>query len=263
MDSDSEINAFNNIIADYNSRCSSYRYRPGTLERARREVERYRSVIVANAWDGLSLETSPPPERKTAAQRSHLITNTQKGLSALGYNVGVADGIYGDKTKSAIKAFQRNTGLDIDGRVSDFLLEQIAQAGEVWKDYGAQPDFRPQANFDSKASPTRSSRRSLALADLLGSIQAALPIKDGNFVYRNVWSDSAGVAWRVDVKDTDKARFKDSDWRSALVSRVTNWVCTETVLRNVLKQGFTHTLTYYVDRRDWEMRLRYNESDCN
>lgn len=263
MDSDNEINVFNNMIADYNSRCSSYRYRPGTLERARRDVERYRSVIVANAWDGLSLETSPPPERKTAAQHSHLITKIQKGLSTLGYNVGVADGIYGDRTKSAIKAFQRSSGLEIDGRASDFLLEQITQAGEVWRDYGAQPDTRPQANPNSKASSTRSSRRSLALADLLESIQAALPIKDGNFVYRNVWSDSSGVAWRVDVKDTDKVRFKDSDWRSALVSRVTNWICTEPVLRDVLKQDFTHTLTYYVDRRDWEMRLKYNESDCN
>ena len=44
----SQIDQFNAVVADYNSRCGSYRYREGTLTRAQREVERVRSQIVAS-----------------------------------------------------------------------------------------------------------------------------------------------------------------------------------------------------------------------
>lgn len=40
---DSDVNRFNAMVADYNSRCGSFRYRGGTLEGARREIESYRS----------------------------------------------------------------------------------------------------------------------------------------------------------------------------------------------------------------------------
>ena len=44
----SQIDEFNAVVADYNSRCRSYRYREGTLTRAQREVERLRAQIVAS-----------------------------------------------------------------------------------------------------------------------------------------------------------------------------------------------------------------------
>jgi hypothetical protein len=40
---DSDIDRFNALVADYNSRCSNFRYRKGALESARSEVERFRS----------------------------------------------------------------------------------------------------------------------------------------------------------------------------------------------------------------------------
>ena len=43
-----QIDQFNAIVSDYNSRCGSYRYRQGELARARREVEQQRSQIVAS-----------------------------------------------------------------------------------------------------------------------------------------------------------------------------------------------------------------------
>lgn len=39
----------------------------------------------------------------------------QKWLQALGFNPGPIDGIFGDKTKNAVKAFQDSAGLTIDG----------------------------------------------------------------------------------------------------------------------------------------------------
>src|SRR3546814_8629270 len=45
--SDSEVDRFNAMVADYNSRCGRFRYRSGALERARRDVEPYRGQLQA------------------------------------------------------------------------------------------------------------------------------------------------------------------------------------------------------------------------
>lgn len=45
--SDSDVDRFNAMVADYNNRCSSFRYRRGTLESARQEIEPYRSQLQA------------------------------------------------------------------------------------------------------------------------------------------------------------------------------------------------------------------------
>lgn len=44
----SQIDQFNAVVADYNSRCGSYRYRERTLTRAQQEVERVRAQIAAS-----------------------------------------------------------------------------------------------------------------------------------------------------------------------------------------------------------------------
>ena len=49
IDSNAEVGKFNRIVDDYNSRCGSYRYRQGSQSRAERDVEPYRSQIVAEA----------------------------------------------------------------------------------------------------------------------------------------------------------------------------------------------------------------------
>ena len=46
--SNSQVGQFNAVVADYNDRCGSFRYREGTLTRAQREVERVRAQIVAS-----------------------------------------------------------------------------------------------------------------------------------------------------------------------------------------------------------------------
>lgn len=43
--SDPAVDRFNAMVADYNSRCSNYRYRTGTLESARQDIEPYRSQL--------------------------------------------------------------------------------------------------------------------------------------------------------------------------------------------------------------------------
>ena len=45
--SDSDVDRFNAMVADYNSRCGSFRYQSGVLESARRDIEPYRSQLQA------------------------------------------------------------------------------------------------------------------------------------------------------------------------------------------------------------------------
>lgn len=43
----SDVDRFNSMVADYNSRCSNFRYRKGALESVRSEVERFRTQLEA------------------------------------------------------------------------------------------------------------------------------------------------------------------------------------------------------------------------
>jgi hypothetical protein len=135
MTTNTQIDAFNGIISDYNSRCGNYRYREGTIERARRDIEPYRSAIVANAWDGISLSAKPAQQQRSTVQRSQLTMDIQKALSALGYNPGAADGIFGRKTKAAIEAFQRDYSMPVTGQESSELLRQLRRVLELKENY--------------------------------------------------------------------------------------------------------------------------------
>ncbi len=133
-----QIDQFNAIVADYNSRCGSFRYREGTLTRAQQEVERMRAQIVASVrppWQALvspggsaSQRPSVVPEPRPMQQWSQLTLDVQNALTALGYDPGPADGLYGARTKSAIQSFQRDVGIPADGQVTQALAERLRQA---------------------------------------------------------------------------------------------------------------------------------------
>ncbi len=53
-----DVDRFNLLTADYNERCTYLRYRRGTLERARSEVEQYRAAIEAEGRDRFSKKAS-------------------------------------------------------------------------------------------------------------------------------------------------------------------------------------------------------------
>ena len=57
--------------------------------------------------------------------RGQAVTELQQDLNALGYSAGKADGIYGDNTTSAVKAFQRDNGLSTDGIAGPATLSAI------------------------------------------------------------------------------------------------------------------------------------------
>ena len=54
------------------------------------------------------------------------VRTMQVYLNALGYNCGTADGIFGNKTVEAVKAFQEAEGLTVDGIAGTQTLETLA-----------------------------------------------------------------------------------------------------------------------------------------
>lgn len=84
--------------------------------------------INGKAKSGVYRCTKSSPIQK--GDRGTEVTKLQKFLNWAGYNCGTADGIAGDKTDSAIKAFQKANGLTVDGQ---FGSGSLAKAKTIKK----------------------------------------------------------------------------------------------------------------------------------
>jgi S1-C subfamily serine protease len=52
-------------------------------------------------------------------------------LAQRGYSPGPADGITGPRTRAAVRAFQRDRGIPVDGEVSEALLDELEKASRM------------------------------------------------------------------------------------------------------------------------------------
>jgi peptidoglycan hydrolase-like protein with peptidoglycan-binding domain len=146
--SDSDVDRFNAMVADYNARCGSFRYRSGALESARRDVEPYRSQLQAEgrsrfarspSTGSLSAPAPAPAPARPAADET--VRAVQQKLNEIGYNAGPADGLMGRGTRAAIIAFQQDRGLAATGDADQALLRQLQQAPALSS--RPQPESRP------------------------------------------------------------------------------------------------------------------------
>jgi Putative peptidoglycan binding domain len=55
------------------------------------------------------------------------VQNIQAGLQRLGYDPGPADGRFGPQTEAAIRRFEQDNGLPIDGQPTEAVWQQIQQ----------------------------------------------------------------------------------------------------------------------------------------
>ena len=89
---DSDVDRFNAMVADYNSRCGSFRYRSGALESARRDIEPYRSLLQAEGTSRFarpsagSLPTPAPVRSNSSTAVSSAQSRTAPGLESLTYD---------------------------------------------------------------------------------------------------------------------------------------------------------------------------------
>jgi len=156
----SDVDRFNGFVADYNSRCGEFRYQQGALESARKDVEPYRAQLQAEGRSSIArsaIGTKTPsselsPQLAPAAPDLALQT-TQRRLNELGYDAGTADGLFGDKTRAAIQAFQRDNGIAVDGVANAALLRQL----EVPRREGRRENTAPVLTPGPALSPARPS----------------------------------------------------------------------------------------------------------
>jgi len=71
----------------------------------------------------------PSPKAQTAAGSPNsfqaLVTDIQQQLTELGYRPGAVDGAVGERTRQAIRRYQSNTGLIVDGHPSEALRQHL------------------------------------------------------------------------------------------------------------------------------------------
>lgn len=76
---------------------------------------------------------------------SGLVRRIQSQLDRLGYAPGKADGYAGSKTRAAIRGFQANNGLEVNGQVSESLLEYAVNQGRK-APAGYTPPPKPESH---------------------------------------------------------------------------------------------------------------------
>ena len=86
-------------------------------------------------------QTAPDPVRNMAAdleslERSLFLSRDQRALNALGHNAGSADGIFGPRTRKAIKALQRALGVEQTGYLNFELLRQLSDMEQATQTAG-------------------------------------------------------------------------------------------------------------------------------
>ena len=94
------------------------------------------------------------------------VEKLQQKLTEKGYNLGAVDGIFGKKTQAAVRAYQQDAGLTVDG---------IAGAQTLGLLYGAgQEAAQPTENQTQKVSTSYDPAADVAYQQSLAALQQQL-----------------------------------------------------------------------------------------
>ncbi|MCR9137772.1 MAG: peptidoglycan-binding protein [Alphaproteobacteria bacterium] len=101
--------------------------RPEQLESARAKVELWKPAALVESANSVKI----PPEwrgsetRTASVDMKKAVRNIQAILTKNGFDTGGVDGIMGNNTINAIKAFQTSVGLEPTGEVNDALVKEL------------------------------------------------------------------------------------------------------------------------------------------
>ncbi|MBW2105027.1 MAG: trypsin-like peptidase domain-containing protein [Deltaproteobacteria bacterium] len=117
--------------------------------------------------------------------RQELAKNAQKILIELGYNPGPIDGIVGPQTRTAIRKFQSDYRIPIDGKVSEKLRRKLTIALKE----SPKPPFTKKKEIPSakyyKDIPTLVKRIGPAIVTIIGYNNKRVPIRGSGFFISN------------------------------------------------------------------------------
>jgi hypothetical protein len=87
--------------------------------------------VVDGVMGGSSRGTSAATTSQRRPQtQSEIVRKVQQNLAALGYEPGVPDGAVGSKTEKAVRRYQSDHGLKVDGKVTVKLLAHLEGKGK-------------------------------------------------------------------------------------------------------------------------------------
>ena len=161
-------------------------------------------------------ETSPATPASTATSglsEQELVAAIQENLNALGYNAGPADGAMGRRTRSAIRGFQLDQGLPIDGVPTEGLLASLRAArGSPQTESAAAPAPQPEPEIASAPAPgpaVASDNQTQAIIDRLRELiekgRQERSISQGMRAELRALADQYDWPWRVRVLIDDFA----------------------------------------------------------
>lgn len=109
-----------------------------TLEK---EVEELKGQVEALTAENEELKAQLEGEKEPEEAKTETIGTVytdvpttkvvQEALNAAGYNCGTPDGVAGSKTAEAIRAFEKEKGINVNGVITDELLEALEVAEDV------------------------------------------------------------------------------------------------------------------------------------
>ncbi len=99
---------------------------PQPRERSRAEGESAPGAMRAEGESAPGAMRAEGESAPGAIKNRARATQTQKYLRDLGYDPGPVDGVPGSKTQSAVRSFQRDQGIKVDGQITASLLMSLA-----------------------------------------------------------------------------------------------------------------------------------------
>ena len=125
-----------------------------------RQIARAQSLARNFQPSAIAAPTAKPhrPAPRGHAQPEDITGDVQKMLAALGYDPGPADGVAGDKTRSAIRTYQGHSGLAENGEISIGLYNTLA--ADLGRLPLAETDSHPRSSGTEHTSSTPSASAS-------------------------------------------------------------------------------------------------------
>ena len=109
--SEDSVRRFNTLLADFNSRCKSFRYEGDALQSANKQADARQDQLKADADSIVSSWTGQSVPALIDLQGSQGAVQVQARLKALGYYQGKVDGAWGPRSAAALSNFRQSTGL--------------------------------------------------------------------------------------------------------------------------------------------------------
>ena len=116
-------------------------------------------------------EAELPAKAPALVQWSQLTLDIQNILTTLGYNPGTTDGVYGERTKAAIEAFQQDIGIPVDGQINQQLLHTLQQSLRISQIIDELLDIDTNDITHSTTSVDSSSGEEVRIADTTSTTQ--------------------------------------------------------------------------------------------